>query len=150
MKVQNIRLKMVRENIGEYSVRDFKVSHPITVAEVIEKVFDLSNDTQEKFGVICLDTKNKIIGMDIVTTGSLNSSIVHPRDILQRCLFVNANSFIVFHNHPSGDTKPSDEDLCITRRLVDAGKIIGCCLLDHIIIGDDEFLSMRVENLVEF
>ena len=86
--------------------------------------------------MICMNTKNKIIGVFEISHGNANSSIVGVREIFQKALLANAMSIIVMHNHPSGDCTPSREDIEVTKRIVEAGKIIGVEVLDHIIVGD--------------
>lgn len=103
---------------------------------------------REEFIVILLDTKNKIIRVETVSTGTLNKSIVHPRDVFRRAISYNANSVILAHNHPSGDPEPSREDLDITSRLIDVGKLIGINVLDHIVVGLNRYVSIREKNLI--
>lgn len=148
MKIQNCRLKLVRENVGEYKVQDFKINSPKTVVNVITTVFDIENDTQENFGVLFLDTRNKIIGAELITRGTVDSCLVSPRDILQRALMIGAVSVIVFHNHPSGDVTPSKEDRDLTNRLKNACQVVGINLLDHIIIGDSGHMSFTEEGIL--
>ena len=93
--------------------------------------------------LITLDTKNNITGIFTVSTGSLNASIVHPREVFKRAVLQNAASIIICHNHPSGDPTPSQEDINTTKRIYDAGKILGIELLDHIIIGDNDYISLK-------
>ncbi len=104
---------------------------------------------QEKFVLFTLDTKNRIIRKVILFTGTVNSNLIHPRDIFREAIEDNATSIIISHNHPSGNTEPSSEDISVTKELVKSSKYIGIELLDHIIIGDD-YYSMREENLIEF
>jgi len=98
---------------------------------------------QEIFRCALLDTKNKIIREEVVSVGSLSASIVHPRDTFKAAIRESAAAVIFIHNHPSGDTKPSQEDILLTRRLVQAGEVLGIQVLDHIIIGDGEHFSFR-------
>jgi DNA repair protein RadC len=98
---------------------------------------------KEHFVVLHLDTKNRLIGEEIVSIGSLNSSIAHPREIFKTALKRSAASIICLHNHPSGDPTPSFDDVKVTKRLVEAGKILGVDLLDHIIIGENCYISMQ-------
>lgn len=98
---------------------------------------------QEHFVVIFLDTKNQIIHHQTIFIGSLNSSIVHPREIFREAVKRSAASIICAHNHPSGDPSPSQEDIHVTRRLVEAGKMIGIEVLDHLIIGDRKYVSLK-------
>lgn len=93
--------------------------------------------------------QNKIIGHRVVSIGSLSASIVHPREVFKEAIKVNAASIIVAHNHPSGDPSPSGEDVAVTKRLVKAGKIMDINVLDHIIIGDSKYLSMKEKGHME-
>ena len=103
---------------------------------------------QEEFRIILLNIKNKVIGAETVFRGSLNSSIVHPREIFRLALRKSAASLILLHNHPSGDPTPSNEDINVTRRMVEAGEIMGVNILDHIIMGEGRFLSFREKGLI--
>lgn len=104
--------------------------------------------TQEHFVCIYLNTKNQVLHKKTVFIGSLNASIVHPREVFKEALRHSAASVICFHNHPSGDPGPSKEDIEVTRRLVEAGKIIGIELLDHLIIGENKFVSLKEKGYV--
>lgn len=123
-----------------------RVTSPDIVANIV--IEDMRHLSKEHFDIAILDTKNQIISIENISIGTLNASIVHPRDVFKAAIKKNANSVILIHNHPSGDVCPSSEDLSITKRLVDAGNIIGIKVLDHIIIGNDEFLSMKEKNLM--
>lgn len=103
---------------------------------------------KEYFKIVLLNTKNHIISREEISVGSLSASIVHPREIFNIPLRKSAASLILFHNHPSGDPSPSQEDLEVTRRLVDAGNILGIAVRDHIIIGDGIFFSFREKGLL--
>jgi len=98
---------------------------------------------QEHFVVLFLNTKNQVIHRQTIFIGSLNASIVHPREVFREAVKRSAASIIVAHNHPSGDPSPSQEDIHVTRRLVESGKMIGIELLDHLIIGDRKFISLK-------
>mgnify|MGYP000725362860 CR=1 FL=1 len=98
---------------------------------------------KEHFRVILLDTKNHVLGIHSVSVGDLNSSLVHPREIFKEAIRRSSAAVILVHNHPSGDPSPSKEDLEVTRRLVRVGKLLGIEVLDHIIIGDNQFTSLR-------
>ncbi|MFD2446220.1 DNA repair protein RadC [Bacillus sp. CGMCC 1.16607] len=99
--------------------------------------------TQEHFVCLYLNTKNQVIHKQTVFIGSLNASIVHPREVFKEALKRSAASIIALHNHPSGDPAPSREDIEVTKRLVECGKIIGIELLDHLIIGENKFVSLK-------
>jgi DNA repair protein RadC len=92
---------------------------------------------------LCLDTKNQIIKEDIISVGSLNANVVHPREVFRTALAESAAHIIVAHNHPSGDPTPSKEDVEITKKLVETGRIMGIDVLDHVIIGDGRHFSMK-------
>jgi DNA repair protein RadC len=109
---------------------------------------DLRYKKKEYFKILLLNTKNMIISREEISVGSLSASIVHPREIFSIPLRKSAASVILFHNHPSGDPSPSQEDLDVTRRLVDAGNILGIAVRDHIIIGDGCFFSFREKGLI--
>lgn len=104
---------------------------------------------RETFKVVLLDRKNRVIKDEVVSVGSLSASIVHPREVLSPAVRHSAAAFICVHNHPSGDPKPSSEDLEITRRLHEASKILGVALLDHVIVGDDRYFSFADEGLIK-
>lgn len=99
--------------------------------------------TQEHFVCLYLNTKNQVIHKQTIFIGSLNASIVHPREVYREALKRSAASIICLHNHPSGDPAPSREDIEVTKRLAECGKIIGVDLLDHLIIGENKFVSLK-------
>lgn len=124
--------QIVCENAPEYLVE----TRFTTPQQIFEFFADLRFETKEHFITLHLNGKNKIICMDRVSVGSLNQSVVHPREVLKTALLSSAVALILIHNHPSGDSTPSREDIDITRRLKEASEIIGIHILDHIIIGD--------------
>jgi len=111
-------------------------------------VYDLLKNKQlhqevETFSVVLLDTKNQVIDIVEISRGTINQAIVHPRDVFKLAIRRNSNSIIVSHNHPSGDPKPSNEDISVTKRLIDSGNIIGIKLVDHVIIGNGSYVSLK-------
>ncbi len=104
---------------------------------------DMRNLLQEHFVVLFLNTKNEVIHQQTIFVGSLNASIVHPREVFREAVKRSTASIIVAHNHPSGDPTPSQEDIHVTRRLAESGQMIGIELLDHLIIGDRKFVSLK-------
>jgi DNA repair protein RadC len=104
--------------------------------------------TQEHFVCLYLNTKNQVMHKQVIFIGSLNASIVHPREVYKEAFRRSAASIICLHNHPSGDPSPSREDIEVTKRLVECGKIIGIDLLDHIIIGENKFISLKEKGYV--
>ncbi|MGM0409666.1 MAG: RadC family protein [Bacillota bacterium] len=103
---------------------------------------------QEVFGVVLLDIKNTIISTPIISKGGLNNSIVHPREVFKEAVKRSSAALILFHNHPSGVPTPSSDDIKITERLIKAGEIMGINVLDHIIIGDNTFSSMKEKEII--
>jgi len=103
---------------------------------------------QEHFKLVQLDTKNKVIAVDDISIGTLDASIVHPREVFLSAIKRCSASVILVHNHPSGDPYPSKEDIATTERLVQAGDIVGITVLDHVIIGDGVIISLKERNLM--
>lgn len=113
-----------------------------THSDVAKYCADMREMAQESVQVLTLDTKHKIVNRHLITLGLANSSLLHAREVFRAAIADNAIAIILVHNHPSGDTTPSAEDISSTRKIIDAGKIIGIDVLDHVIIGDNAF-SMR-------
>ena len=103
---------------------------------------------KEYFIAFMLNTQNEIIYKNIVSIGTLNSSLIHPREVFRQAIIDNSASIIVAHNHPSGSLEPSQEDLAVTKRLQDAGKLLGIEVLDHIIVTKNGYSSLRERNLL--
>ncbi len=96
--------------------------------------------------VLLLDRKNRVIGINTVSVGSLSSAVVHPREVFKPAILSNAAALIFGHNHPSGDPAPSPEDRVLTKRLVEGGKLLGIQVLDHIIVGDGRYYSFADDS----
>ena len=144
-RVDIVSLKLVKESSVLYETR--KISNPYDAYKLV-KSFLIDRD-REKFIVACLDTKNQPVNIQVVSIGSLNSAIVHPREVFKIAVLSNASSIICFHNHPSGNINPSGEDENITRRLKECGEILGIGLVDHIIVGDrDRYFSFKENNKI--
>ena len=109
---------------------------------------DLGNKKKEHFKVLSLDSRNKLISIDNVSVGTINTNLVHPREVFKTAIQHLAVSIILVHNHPSGDTEPSEADLEITKRLIKSGKIMGIDILDHIIITKNKFFSFKDKGLI--
>ena len=107
----------------------------------------LKGKKREHFLVILLDTRGQLIKISEISIGSLDSSIVHPREVFKEALSASAASVIFVHNHPSGDPEPSEDDVKLTERLASAGEVMGIDVLDHVIIGDKKYLSLKREGL---
>ncbi|WP_426448675.1 RadC family protein [Paenibacillus sp. S-38] len=104
---------------------------------------DLRYLQKEHFVCLFLNTKNHVIGQETLSMGSLNASIVHPREVFRSAIKRSSASIVCAHNHPSGDPTPSPEDIALTRRLAEAGEIVGIEVLDHLVIGDRRFVSLK-------
>lgn len=130
--------------IDKYIPERYKIKNPWDVYRYY--MSDMRYLQKEVFKVILLNTKNEIICDVDISVGSLNSSIVHPREVFVEAIKKSANSVILMHNHPSGNPKPSEEDKNISKRLIRSGNIIGIEVLDHIIIGDGIYYSLKEEG----
>lgn len=138
-RVNIVSVKLVKESSLLYKQR--RVRSPQDSYELFRDY--LGDVDREHFVVACLDTKNQPTNISTVHIGSLNASIVHPREVMKTAILSNAASIICCHPHPSGDPTPSSEDIDVTERLAEVGKIVGIELLDHIIIGDGKFVSLK-------
>lgn len=138
-RVNIVSLKVVRESTIHYPQRT--VRSPEDAYKLVKDF--LSEADREVFIVVALCTKNTPMMINVCHVGSLNSSLVHPREVFKAAILSNAASIIIAHNHPSQDTTPSREDIEVTKRLVEAGNIIGIDVIDHLIIGGDQFLSFK-------
>ena len=140
-RITSLSLQVVKEKNVLYETN--KISSPSNIVEIL-RLFELDKQSEENLIMLALDTKNKVLGYFTISIGTLNSSLVSPREIFKRAMLVNANSIILAHNHPSGDCTPSREDIEATKRIKECGKILGIELLDHIIIGDyGNYKSLR-------
>ncbi|WP_331490519.1 JAB domain-containing protein [Metaclostridioides mangenotii] len=128
-RVNIVSLKIVKEQSVLF--KDRKISNPYDAYKLAKQF--LENCDREKFIVACLDTKNQPTSIQVVSVGSLDSSIVHPREVFKVAILSNASKVICLHNHPSGNTKYSKEDEEITKRLKKCGEILGIEVIDHII-----------------
>ena len=123
-----------------------KVSSPRDFFELFQPIF--KEEPVEIFVVAWLSSANKIIGFEKVSVGNINSSIVDPRSVFRSAIVSNSASIIVAHNHPSGNNEPSDEDISITKKLVESGKLLGVHVFDHIIFADNTYTSFVERRLI--
>ena len=127
-----------------------ELSSPTAAAGLLKKLLgkeDCLSRDKEHFWVIAVNTRNRVRFVELVSLGTMNVSVVHPREIFRRAIIRGATSIILGHNHPSGNTEPSQEDLQITKKIVEAGKIIGIEVLDHVIIGKSDY-SFKEKGLI--
>lgn len=144
---------IVAEAGTEYRIAS---EHPVrTPADVGRESAEIAASETECMAVISLNAKNGMLACEIITAGLVDSSLVHPREVFRTAILRNAKSIVLVHNHPTGDTTPSAEDVRITRQIVEAGRIVGIDVLDHVIVGRGAAggvvtLSMRESGLVQF
>ena len=131
-RINIVSIKMVKESSFLYQTR--QILSPKDAYEMIKE--QLEGLDREQFIIACLNTKNEPTNITVVSVGSLNKAIVHPREVFKTAILSNAASIMAFHNHPSGETTPSQQDIQLTKRLYEAGELLGIKLLDHLIIGD--------------
>lgn len=123
--------------------------HISTATDVVKLLRPaLKDKKKEHFLILCLDTRNNVIRISNVSVGTLNASLVHPREVFKEAIQTLACSIILVHNHPSGKTEPSDADMEVTKRIIEAGKIVGIDVLDHIIITRDSAFSFKEKGLM--
>lgn len=118
------------------------MTHSWAAAQVLAPI--LAHEAVEVFGVLCLTIRGRVLGWHEISRGAFDGVWVHARDVVRAALSSNAASIILAHNHPSGEADPSADDLQLTKRLIEAGRHVGVPIVDHIIIGDREFASMRI------
>jgi DNA repair protein RadC len=130
----------------EPELKNFDIKDPEALVKAIRA--SIKDKAKEHFKLILLNPRNKIIGISTISIGSLNASLVHPREVFKDAIVHSAASVVLAHNHPSGDPEPSEDDLKITKKLVDSGKILGIEVIDHIIIAKNGFKSLANEGLI--
>lgn len=147
-KTKKLKLQSIFDIVKTYSNEKFEirtsVNSPGKVYDYLK--YDLENLDYEVFIIITLDSKMKVINKNILTVGILNASLAHPREIFTYAVKDKSNSFILVHNHPSGDPTPSPQDISLTRRVKQASEIMGIDLTDHIIIGKNRYISLKEEG----
>ena len=136
-----LRYSVKKDGDGQSLAIGPLVCSPRDAGELLERI--LQDEPVEVFGMLCLTTRHRVIGYHEVSRGQLDGAPVHPREVFKVALLANAAAVVVAHNHPSGDPTPSIDDQQITRRLVEAGHLLGIPVLDHIIVGDGQHVSVR-------
>ena len=134
------RLQVVRE--GSLKSRP-RITSTATAKKFVQRFYDERGSDREEFACVYLSTKYQPLHIEVVSRGTLDAALVHPREIFKGAILAGASAILLTHNHPSGDSTPSLQDYDVTTRLTDAGKIIGITVLDHIVVGDDDTTSIR-------
>jgi len=142
--IPKIQISLVKEVY--VSNTSYGCSEAVAQCEIVEK--ELRSSDREKFICMHFNVKNQIISYEVVSMGSLTSSIVHPREVFKAAILANAASVLFMHNHPSGGLEPSIDDIEITNRLCKAGGILGIDILDHLIITRDGYFSFKQKGLI--
>lgn len=141
------RIVLVKDKTTRYSF-DRDCSTPKKAVDVFNAVFGLEDSPQEVLCALYLNTKNQIVGVQELTRGTVDRSLATAAEIYKAALLHNASGVILAHNHPSGDPEPSREDITVTQRVAEAGRIIEIPLLDHVIVGDDNFVSLSERGYI--
>jgi len=128
----------------EPELKNFDIKDPEAVVKAIRA--SVKDKAKEHFKLILLNPRNKIIGISTISIGTLNASLVHPREVFKDAITHSAASVVLAHNHPSGDPEPSEDDIEITKKLVESGKILGIEVIDHIIIGKNDYYSFKAKG----
>src|SRR6266487_4030767 len=140
------KISLVRE--GRVACYEQQIRSSANASTILQNY--LADVDREHFVVLLLNQKNRVIGIHTVSVGSLTASVVHPRETFKAAILANAAAIICGHNHPSGNCQPSREDRALTQRLVEAGKLLGIAVLDHVIIGDEnKYFSFADEGLLQ-
>lgn len=134
--------------LGRRLLQNKQVSLILSPKDVWKELKDVRDNKKEHFVIFFLDTRNQEIKREIISVGSLNANLVHPREVFEPAIRYLAAQIIVAHNHPSGDPEPSEEDLEITKKLVESGKILGVEIIDHVIVTKDKFLSITQKGIL--
>ena len=137
-----VRIQLVRSRGAIYAE---KISGPGDVSRLLSH---LRREDREQLVCIYLNATNVVLGVEMVSMGTVTASLVHPRECMKSAILLNATGIIIVHNHPSGDATPSDEDIATTRRMAEVCKLMGIPLLDHIIIGKDGFASLKEKGVL--
>ena len=141
-------LKQIRTKRHRYDLEDYPITSPLICYQILQYLLDLKSEPVEKFGIISLNSRNKIIGIHIIGTGSLDKLYIEPREVFMAAMMNNAKSIIAFHNHPSGSPEPSRDDIYLTRKLQEAGKIMCIELVDHVITGERNYCSLKEKGFL--
>lgn len=134
--------------LGKRILKGKRAVFVISPKEIFRELKDTRGSKKEHFVIFYLDVRNQIIRQETISIGTLNASLVHPREVFEPAVRDLAAQIILSHNHPSGDSQPSSEDLELTKRLVEAGKLLGIEIIDHIIVCRDEYFSLKENKMI--
>lgn len=138
---------LVKENAVNYACEFKAFDQPEKIVRMMNDIFRMNKKSEEYAYILALNTKTKLLGVFELSHGTVDMSLVSTREIFIRLLLSGATGFVLVHNHPSGDCEPSHEDILVTKKVKDSGKLIGINLLDHIIIGDEFYSFCKEDNL---
>ena len=139
-------IELGRRTLTRAAPERLQITHSRVAAEFLLPLY--GNRPVEQFGVMLLDTKHRVLRTTVVSIGTLDASIVHPREVFGAAAAAGAAALVLFHNHPSGDPKPSDEDVKLTLRLAAAGVLMGIDVIDHVILADARYYSFQEEGIL--
>lgn len=145
--VRKYRVELVKESSMKYNI-DTTMDSSSKVATILREVLRVESWHNEKFGMAALNTQNKLIGLHIVSEGTIGETAIYPREVATRAILNNASSVILFHNHPGGSTKPSMADIAGTKKIKEALDTLQIKLIDHIIITEDDYTSFAEKGLL--
>lgn len=149
-QVKAIQMKCIAELAKRISAtayrKNLQVNEPGTIAAYYME--QMRHETKEKLTAAMFDARNRFLGDEVISVGTVNASLVSPREIYLKALKCQAVNVIILHNHPSGEAKPSDEDIRVTLRVAECGRMLGINLADHIIIGDNSYTSLREKGIL--
>jgi len=134
-------LELGRRSLALAPSARVQIRNPVEAAAYLMPRF--GSRAKEQFGIVLLDSKHRVMRTAVLAIGTLNSTVVEPRDVFREAAIGGATAIVIFHNHPSGDPTPSDDDVELTRRLAASGVLIGIDVIDHVILGDSRYFSFR-------
>ncbi|MBM2820565.1 MAG: repair protein RadC [Candidatus Berkelbacteria bacterium] len=140
-----IARRIENQEIEQSKLKKFTLSSPKDIVKLAKPI--LKDKKKEYFLVFPLDSRNQIMKEEIISIGTLNANLVHPREVFKQTIANNAVSMVIVHNHPSGDINPSDEDIEITKQLIDAGNILGIQIVDHVILNNNHHFSFKDNHI---
>ena len=138
------KIRLVRDGAVKYPYSDEHVKQSDDIYRIIKPLFDGLD--REQTVVVALDTRGGVVGVNIVSIGTINASLFSPREIFKFAILANATDIVIAHNHPSGEATPSPEDVKITKQIADGGEIIGIRLLDHLVLGEYEYQKVTIAH----